>query len=47
MPQPSVTEISFETGYLKFYSDLPGDNELKQERPVVCDLTVKPTNIVI
>ena len=25
---PSITEISFEIGYLKFYSDLPGANEL-------------------
>ena len=26
--QPSITEIRFEIGYLKFYSDLPGANEL-------------------
>ena len=28
MPQPSITEISFEIGYIQFYSDLPGANEL-------------------
>ena len=28
MPYPSIPEISFESGYLKFYSDLPGANEL-------------------
>ena len=28
MPQPSITEISFEIDYLKFYLDLPGANEL-------------------
>ena len=27
--KPSITEISFEIGYLKFYSDLPGANELR------------------
>ena len=29
MSLPSITEISFEIGYLKFYLDIPGANELK------------------
>ena len=29
LPKPSISEISFEIGYLKFYSDPPGANELK------------------
>ena len=35
---PTITEISFEIGYIKLYSDLPGANELKhgtEHRPLI------------
>ena len=31
--QPSVTEISLKIDYLKFCSNLPGANELSEQRP--------------
>ena len=32
MPQPQITEISFKITYLKFRSNLPGANELTNDR---------------
>ena len=36
MPQPSVTKISLKITYLKFHSNFPGANELKEVNIVVC-----------
>ena len=36
MPQPSITKISLSITYLRFYSNLPGANELKCNLCILC-----------